>query len=171
MSRTRTIMVAGVAMAAALTLGACSGEGSNNAGDGRKPSGVSVKDGPDPTALPAESVAPAAAVAGCEKSEALCLYQDVDYKGRIPLPAEGCFDDLRRIFLSNDRASSVVNNSAEPVRLFEGVNRSGRYIEISPNSASPDLRSHTFKVFNNDGSTVNDQGEFNDVTSSVCIQK
>ncbi|MFE1520632.1 peptidase inhibitor family I36 protein [[Kitasatospora] papulosa] len=164
MSRTRTTMIAGAAMAVALTLGACSGEGSNNASDGRNSSEVSLKDGLDQAALPAESVAP---VGNCTESQTVCLYRNVDYKEGGLLPNSGCIDDLRAFIGGNDTVSSVVNNSSNKVRLYEGVNHSGRYIEIEANSASPNLHVNVFKVFHNDGSLASENGEFNDVTSSV----
>ncbi|MFD9286450.1 peptidase inhibitor family I36 protein [Streptomyces mirabilis] len=162
MSRTRTIMIAGAAMAAALTLGACSGEGNNNASDGRKSSEISIKDG-------SESMARGAApVDTCTQAETVCLYGDVDYKKGLLMPGKGCFDDLRKILMANDSVSSVVNNSSKNIRLYENVGRSGRYIQIDAGSWWQDLRSNEIKVFNNDGSPADGTGGFNDVISSVA---
>ncbi|MFJ3671065.1 peptidase inhibitor family I36 protein [Streptomyces sp. NPDC090106] len=173
MPSTRNIVTGIAAMAFCLTLSACGSQGSDSAGGGNEPSNISVKDGPDATALPESSVAPAVLVDDCALTEPVCLYTNVDHKGKIDLPEGDCFADLRLLFLgaANDAVSSAVNNSSEPIRLYESTNNGGRYIVIEPHSAQADLRAKIFTVFHGNGEIASNSGEFNDVTSSYCAVK
>ncbi|MGI5447534.1 peptidase inhibitor family I36 protein [Streptomyces sp. CA-243310] len=81
----------------------------------------------------------------------VCLYKDYDYNGsmlvvaHLGLPHHDLKDDR-----FNDMTSSVINNSAGSVRLYQDSWYSGKYIQVNPGERIANLsRVH---IYNADGS-------------------
>ncbi|MGV9557303.1 peptidase inhibitor family I36 protein [Streptomyces sp. NPDC003401] len=112
------------------------------------------------------SGAPAnAAESDCGTNQ-ICLFQDYNYGGRmLNITRIGaCIENLKG-WEFNDITSSVVNNSATTIRLYQDIGHGGKYVRLTPGERIANLSSVT--IYNNDGSWFG-VNTFNDRTSSTC---
>lgn len=120
------------------------------------------------------SATPAAAAASACPAGKFCIFQDTEFGGELFVADSNCHSNLSGESYPgnypgvNDSASSIVNNTSQRVRLFENTNYGGRYIDVQANAKITNLKNNSFVIYNNDGSTNQILGAFNDVISSFC---
>jgi hypothetical protein len=109
-------------------------------------------------------VSPAAAADTSCEVNSVCLWEDLDWKGQ-KVTLKRCTPNLGDF---NDKASSYWNTTQYTVRLFEGNDYTGRFVDIPAGVRYGSLKTNIYTVYHNDWTIFKRKGEFNDVTSSVC---